>query len=111
MSRIPTLVSVTILAGAFVAGTPALAEKKKSPIDPSCLMVCEKWVGDNCEKFVMKCKGDPGYPTATKGTQGTTSGTGGTAGTAVDSGNKGNQGVKGRPDVKGNAATKGSTSP
>src|SRR5687767_3938279 len=37
-----------------------------TPIDKSCLMVCEKWVGDTCEKFVMKCKGDPGYPTALK---------------------------------------------
>ena len=65
-------------------------------------MVCVKWVGDNCEKFEMKCKGEPGYPTANQATQGTTSGTTGTA----DPGTKGTQGIRGRPNVKGNAATK-----
>ena len=38
----------------------------RKPIDKSCLMVCEKWNGDTCEKFVMKCKGDPGYPTPSR---------------------------------------------
>jgi hypothetical protein len=122
MSRISTFVLGPILAAACVAAAPALAMplsglpgagpyaaplviqvEKKSPIDPSCLMVCTKWVGDNCEKFEMKCKGDPGYPTANQATQGTTSGTTGTA----DPGSTGTQGIKGRPNVKGNAATKG----
>jgi hypothetical protein len=35
---------------------------KRKVIDKSCLMVCEKWTDDGCEKWVMKCKGDPGYP-------------------------------------------------
>ena len=122
MFRIATFVSGSILAAACLATAPALAMppsglpgatpyaaplviqvEKKTPIDPSCLMVCTKWVGDNCEKFEMKCKGDPGYPTANQATQGTTSGTSGT----VHPGTKGTQGIKGRPDVKGNAATKG----
>lgn len=76
--------------------------EKKKPIDKSCLMVCVKWVGDNCEKFEMKCKGEPGYPTANQATQVTTSGT-----TGTDPGTKGTQGIRGRPNVKGNAATMG----
>jgi hypothetical protein len=39
------------------------AAGKKKVIDKSCLMICEKWTGDDCSKWVMKCKGDPGYPT------------------------------------------------
>ena len=35
---------------------------KKKPIDKSCLMICEKWGDDGCLKWVMKCKGDTGYP-------------------------------------------------
>ena len=37
-------------------------EKKKPAIDKSCLMVCERWGDAGCLKWVMKCKGDPGYP-------------------------------------------------
>ena len=25
-------------------------------------MICEKWGDDGCLKWVMKCKGDTGYP-------------------------------------------------
>ena len=122
MFRIATFVSGPILAAACFAAAPALAMgptglpgaaphaaplviqvEKKSPIDPSCLMVYTKWVGDNCEKFEMKCKGDPGYPSAGQATQGSASGTAGTK----HPGTKGTQGIKGRPDVKDNAATKG----
>ena len=35
---------------------------KKPAIDKSCLMVCERWGDDGCLKWVMKCKGDTGYP-------------------------------------------------
>lgn len=31
-------------------------------IDKTCLMVCERWTDDGCAKWVMRCKGDPGYP-------------------------------------------------
>jgi hypothetical protein len=46
------------------ARSPLILAESKAPIDESCLMVCIKWNGDNCEKFEQKCKGDPGYPTA-----------------------------------------------
>ena len=39
---------------------PAQAAPK---IDKSCLMVC---ADAKCEKFVMRCKGDPGYPTPSR---------------------------------------------
>ncbi len=60
-----------ISASAFVPSAPSLIEgphsqpaagKKKPVIDKSCLMICEKWTDDGCSKWVMKCKGDPGYP-------------------------------------------------
>ena len=35
---------------------------KKKVIDKSCLMICEQWGENDCLKWVMKCKGDPGYP-------------------------------------------------
>ena len=38
------------------------ARVKKPVIDKSCLMICEKWGEQTCEKWVMKCKGDAGYP-------------------------------------------------
>jgi hypothetical protein len=47
-------------------GAPQLAQPaagKKKVIDKSCLMICEKWGENDCEKWVMKCKGDTGYPT------------------------------------------------
>jgi hypothetical protein len=31
-------------------------------IDKSCLMVCDRWGDNGCEKWVMRCKGDVGYP-------------------------------------------------
>lgn len=122
MSSVPTVISGLAFALSVFAAAPALAAplssmssaisgasgltvlvEKKKGIDESCLMVCVKWVGDNCEKFEMKCKGDAGYPTANQATQGTTSGTTGTA----DPGSTGNQGIKGRPNVMDNAKTKG----
>lgn len=36
--------------------------KARKPIDKSCLMMCDKWTDDGCAKWVMRCKGDPGYP-------------------------------------------------
>ena len=49
------------------ARSPVILAESKTPIDESCLMVCVKWNGDNCEKFEQKCKGDPGYPTTKAG--------------------------------------------
>jgi hypothetical protein len=67
MSRILILVSGAIVSACFAAasalamapsGLPGAAPyatplvipvEKKKPIDKSCLMVCVKWVGDNCE--------------------------------------------------------------
>jgi hypothetical protein len=37
---------------------------RKSVIDKSCLMMCDKWGEHGCLKWVMRCKGDPGYPKA-----------------------------------------------
>jgi hypothetical protein len=62
--------SAPTLAGAF-APAPAdgitgrysdTIRAKRKVIDKSCLMICEKWGENDCEKWVMKCKGDKGYP-------------------------------------------------
>jgi hypothetical protein len=64
--------SAPTLAGAFA---PAPADgitgrysepvrAKRKVIDKSCLMICENWGENDCEKWVMKCKGDKGYPKA-----------------------------------------------
>lgn len=42
--------------------SPALKLAARKRIDKSCLMVCEEWGDDGCLKWVMKCKGDSGYP-------------------------------------------------
>lgn len=42
---------------------PLQIRTKRKVIDKSCLMICEKWGENDCEKWVMKCKGDRGYPT------------------------------------------------
>ncbi len=34
----------------------------RTVIDKSCLMICEQWGESDCSKWVMKCKGDSGYP-------------------------------------------------
>ena len=34
----------------------------KRAIDKSCIMMCDRWGSNACEKWVMRCKGDPGYP-------------------------------------------------
>jgi len=34
----------------------------KRVIDKSCIMMCDKWGPNSCEKWVTRCKGDPGYP-------------------------------------------------
>jgi hypothetical protein len=39
---------------------PQLA--KKRVIDKSCIMMCDQWGEHDCLKWVMRCKGDPGYP-------------------------------------------------
>jgi hypothetical protein len=60
-----TQASALVLTGANPAAPPLTqlaAGKKKSVIDKSCLMICEKWGEHDCEKWVMKCKGDTGYP-------------------------------------------------
>jgi hypothetical protein len=71
--------------------------KDDKPIDESCLMVCVKWNGDNCEKFEQKCKGDPGYPTGNEALHSN-------SGTVVSPGNGGTVGhagaVKITPGVK-----------
>lgn len=42
---------------------PAIpAQSSKRKIDKTCLMMCDKWTDKGCEKWVMRCKGDPGYP-------------------------------------------------
>jgi hypothetical protein len=39
-----------------------LAAVKKSVIDKSCIMMCDDWGEHGCKKWVMRCKGDQGYP-------------------------------------------------
>jgi len=39
-----------------------LLATKKSVIDKSCIMMCDQWGEHGCLKWVMRCKGDPGYP-------------------------------------------------
>jgi hypothetical protein len=46
--------------------SPPLHLARKNVIDKSCLMVCEDWGDNGCKKWVMKCKGDPGYPSGVK---------------------------------------------
>jgi hypothetical protein len=48
--------------GAPPLSQPIAGKKKRPVIDKSCLMIYEKCTGDNFDKGVMKCKGDPGYP-------------------------------------------------
>lgn len=49
--------------GAPQLSQPIAGKKKRPVIDKSCLMICEKWGENDCDKWVMKCKGDKGYPT------------------------------------------------
>jgi hypothetical protein len=55
-----------LVLGLAVLGlvSPALAagKGKGRPIDKSCIMMCDKWGEHDCLKWVMRCKGDPGYP-------------------------------------------------
>ena len=46
------------------AGWPPLLLRvtKKSVIDKSCIMMCDQWGEHGCLKWVMRCKGEPGYP-------------------------------------------------
>ena len=54
--------TVSIADGLRIEQSEPVRAKRKV-IDKSCLMICEKWGENECEKWVMKCKGDPGYPT------------------------------------------------
>jgi hypothetical protein len=42
--------------------SPLLHLARKSVIDKSCIMMCDQWGEHGCLKWVMRCKGDPGYP-------------------------------------------------
>jgi hypothetical protein len=39
-----------------------VAQRETGGIDKSCIMMCDKWGANGCDKWVMRCKGDPGYP-------------------------------------------------
>jgi hypothetical protein len=54
--------SLSIADGVGIEQSEPVRAKRKV-IDKSCLMICEKWGENDCEKWVMKCKGDKGYPT------------------------------------------------
>jgi hypothetical protein len=41
---------------------PLLLLVRKTVIDKSCIMMCDEWGEHGCKKWVMRCKGDPGYP-------------------------------------------------
>ncbi len=44
------------------ADRPLLHLARKPVIDKSCIMMCDQWGEHGCLKWVMRCKGDPGYP-------------------------------------------------
>ena len=48
--------------GIELAQPAPITVKSRKPIDKSCLMMCDRWTDDGCAKWVMRCKGDPGYP-------------------------------------------------
>jgi len=51
--------AVALSAG---TGSRLIVPIAKRSIDKSCIMMCDKWGPNDCEKWVMRCKGDPGYP-------------------------------------------------
>lgn len=48
--------------GSFVSQPAVQTIATRRRIDKSCIMMCDKWGDKGCDKWVMRCKGDPGYP-------------------------------------------------
>jgi len=63
-SESPTDAEATLAMSRPHTSTSLVQLARKSVIDKSCLMMCDKWGEHGCLKWVMRCKGDPGYPKA-----------------------------------------------
>ena len=61
-SQTATLAGSTLSTGSADRPLSPLLVTKKSVIDKSCIMMCDQWGEHGCLKWVMRCKGDPGYP-------------------------------------------------
>jgi len=61
LGALPALASAAPVRGQSSPDGPVIWMAKRA-IDKSCIMMCDKWGPDGCEKWVMRCKGDPGYP-------------------------------------------------
>jgi hypothetical protein len=67
------LIALEMFAANAVASAPVrdwnsqwISPITKRTIDKSCIMMCDKWGPNGCDKWVMRCKGDPGYPKSIK---------------------------------------------
>jgi hypothetical protein len=61
-SQAAAVTDPVLTAPAVGLPSPLLHLAKKSVIDKSCIMMCDEWGENGCKKWVMRCKGDPGYP-------------------------------------------------
>jgi hypothetical protein len=61
-SQTATFAEATFTARSAHRPSLLLPVTKKSVIDKSCIMMCDEWGEHGCLKWVMRCKGDPGYP-------------------------------------------------
>jgi hypothetical protein len=61
-SQTATLAGVTFSTRSAERPSSLLHLAKKAVIDKSCIMMCDQWGEHGCLKWVMRCKGDPGYP-------------------------------------------------
>ncbi len=61
-SQTATFAETTLATWSAERPSSLLHLAKKSVIDKSCIMMCDQWGEHGCLKWVMRCKGDPGYP-------------------------------------------------
>ncbi len=52
----------TVFGDAGNGRSVVILAASKSVIDKSCIMMCDDWGEHGCRKWVMRCKGDAGYP-------------------------------------------------
>ena len=63
-SQSPTNAEITLAMSRPYTSSSLVQLARKSVIDKSCIMMCDQWGEHGCLKWVMRCKGDPGYPKA-----------------------------------------------
>lgn len=56
------LATGTVFGDAGRGHSLVILAASKTVIDKSCIMMCDEWGEHGCKKWVMRCKGDPGYP-------------------------------------------------